>query len=1844
MRFFLWSLMALPFLFFSCTPTPKEAQQLKEVVYNPKVVAFTSGMVSRKSEVIIRFSEPVAEAQAGAEAASDIMKISPSIKGECYWVDQTALAFRPSSAMASNQQYEVRVRLSKIFPEGGDDFTYQFRTIPQNYRLSVGAVAEDPSSPKLQVLEGTLVLSDYEEKDKVTTAVKGWQEDEPLKIEWQQGTVKNQYTFKVKGIERKAATEEVKILVDGQALDIQKKEEKTVKVFGLKEFEVTEVKSEFTNHNRIVLSFSDPLATDQNLKGLITANKTGIKTKISGHQIIVYFKYKHKGEIRLKVHGGIKNKAGVTLKGQRVYDFSFASNDPKVAFVGKGNIIPQSDGLVIPFKAVSLKAVQLQVIKIYASNVGLFLQENGLSGHQNVKRAGRLVLKRTIPLNTNRSLDLNEWNTFSVDLAQYMEVEPGAIYRVGFKFSRKHTILPCADVEETTSFDQDDEITDQEMAYYDGPSAPRSLWDNYYDYSDYYKNRKNPCHEAYYGSSQFPFKNILASNFGIIAKSGSVGEVVVAVTDLRSTAPQSGIEVTLYNFQHQEITKGMTNKEGLVRLNNHKMTPFLVVASKGDQKGYLRIPHEKALPTSQFNVFGETAQKGLKAFLYGERGVWRPGDTLFVSAIIEDKVKALPAEHPLIFSVDNAKGQQVFRTVQPQRRDHFYLFKVPTDANAPTGNWKATLTVGGAHFDKYLKVETVKPNRLKIKLDFGTDRLTSVKQDINGTMNVKWLHGATAQHLETKMMASLKAIPTRFDNFNDFSFDDPSRKFESESVTFFEGKLDAKGQAAIKGSLHTNSVAPGMLSASFTTRVFEEGGDFSIDRLTIPYSPYANYVGLRIPEGDKRGMLLTGKEHHIDVLRLDDNGKPFSQAQLHYEILKVNWRWWWEQGEDNLARYLSSHSRTPVKEGLVKLTNGKGQIDFQIDYPEWGRYLVRVMDPESGHAAGQTMYVDWPGYANKPKGAATGSAEIMTLSAKADQYNVGEKAEVTFASAAGGRALVSIENGSRVLKEYWVETQKDFTPFSFELTPEMAPNIYVNVTMVQPHQHTENDLPIRMYGLTPILVEDPATRLLPEISMPETLVPEQEFKVRVSEKNGLPMTYNLAVVEDGLLDLTRFKTPKPWDYFYAKEALGVRTWDMYNYVLGAYGGKMEPVLAIGGDGDLNRKQAKADQNRFVPVVKVLGPFTLEAGKEQVHQLRMPQYIGSVRTMVIARHEAKYGTAEHTTPVKQPLMVLATLPRVLGPGEKLRLPVTVFGMEDQLGTVDVKLSVTGPLKTTSKLQQVHFKKMGEQMVFFDLEVAKALGMSKVMIEAKSGNGLVAKHEIAVEVRNPNPPMARVFAQTLQGGNSRIPFELHGMAGTNKVSLEVSSLPAINLTKRMNYLIRYPHGCVEQTTSGVFPQLVLGNFVELSVDQEKEIEKNVKAGIQRLMSFLLPSGGLTYWPGSGLRANEWGTNYAGHFLLEAEKKGYEVPSSFKSKWLEYQSDKASRWEQGNGNNDFVQAYRLFTLSLAQEPNKSAMNRMRTMSGLSSEAKMRLGMAYALTGTPEVAKTLMHEAAQNSAMQSNNDQATYGSALRNQAMALEALLEIGDMDAAKPLILEVAEQLGRDQWYSTQTTAYALLAISKVAKEGAPKSMTFEYALNKEPSVSVKSERAFYQVELAAEKQNQELLIAADDDQLLFARVIVSGVPFGEDPTELHKNLQLRVNYYDLEDHPIEVDNIAQGMDFKAVVHVKNTAQMRQLKDMALTQIFPSGWEIHNSRLDAFADNAKYDRPDYLDIRDDRVYQYFDLKAGEEKSFALLLNASYQGQYYLPSVSCEAMYDREVTARKPGRWIKVMAQNEL
>jgi alpha-2-macroglobulin len=1335
-------LLFLPVLSLLSGCKAKESDNYPHSPFHNAISAFTSGEISAASSIMVEFARPVEAAVTGESAASGLLVVTPSVRGKAVWAGDRTLVFRPDNNLPAGTRFRVEVGLPELMPDEKEPFFFTFRTITQDSWLVKESIGpESPEEYESYSVVVRLMLADVAAEEDVRGNVNVRYDGNTVTPGFTRVDGRN-YFIELAGIAR--GDEQRNLQVDIKKGKLIKDEPRSlaITVPGENEFSILSARMESTPRKVITVTFSDPLDQGQDMSGLFRLADADLSWSVDNNRVMLYPGESLRGEHMLRVLPEIRNSRGNTLVAPGEFTFSFSSENPEVEIIGNGTVMPYSDGLYLPFRAVSLNAVRVRIIKIYEHNIGHFLQANTPGGSQELKRAGRLVHRQRISIDNDPTLDLGKWNTFSLDLSEFIQPDPGAIYRVELGFERSDVNYPCAgmpsgendDSGSDTPFGEmysnevlypfgeayaneesdpsfyggthtgDDHFVDSDPARADG-----DFWDSpdmyYSDFPYYYppgwswQERNNPCSPSYYSRERWVSRNILASNLGIMVKGGNDGNYVVTVNDLRTAEPIGGTGVEIFNLQLVKIGEGSTGRDGVAEIVADG-TPFLLVAKMDRQRGYLRMDEGRVRPVDRFDVSGETVRKGLKGFVFGERGVWRPGDSLFISFMpLVDRQGSLPPNHPVGFELLDPRGRLVDRQVLTHSDNRLYTFRTKTGEDAVTGFWMARVTMGGVVFNRQLRIETIRPNRLKVDLDIPGQVLWSGTRALFG-IDSEWLHGSPASGLRTDVRLNVSHRETSFDGFSGFIFDDPVRDIDSPEIMVFEGRLDERGETSFESVVPEFSQAPGFLSAKFTTRVFEEGGAFSVSSSAAGISPFAFYAGIRSPAGDDQGRLVTETDHRFEVVSADSDGNAAGNRVLDFTVYKMEWRWWWEKAEEDIGRYISSGVNNFVDKGSVTTgQSGEASFVFRVDEPDWGRYLVRVVDRESGHATGNIVMVDWPGWAREA-GDADG-ASLLAFGTDKREYTVGEDITVTFPSMGQGRARVSLETGSTVLRSWWVEPRDETTSFTLKATGEMTPNIYISVTLIQPHSQTANNRPVRLHGVVPAMVTNPGTRLDPLIETYDTWRPDEPAVIKVSEAANREMDYVVAVVDEGLLGLTNYGTPDPWNRFNAREALGVKTWDIYNEVIGAFGGKIEQLFSVGGDSELLDAGEQNQMRRFEPMVRFLGPYRLDRRDENSHTINIPSYTGAVRVMVIATDGEATGSTDAGVRIRKPLMVWSSMPRVMSPEERLSVPVTVFVSENNIRDVTVSLEGSHHYEIVGESRQtVRFDGPGEKNVLFE----------------------------------------------------------------------------------------------------------------------------------------------------------------------------------------------------------------------------------------------------------------------------------------------------------------------------------------------------------------------------------------------------------------------------------------------------------------------------------------------------------------------------------------------------------------
>lgn len=1821
--------------------------------YNPLIESFSAGPISRNGYITVTLAEALAPEQ--LPSWSERVSVTPNTKG--VWSIDTTLTvirFTPEESLERGARYDTELSLTKLYPNKPDaeDFVFSVMTLPAVATATLGKIYCTESGSYR--IEGLVITADSEDSDQLKRMAQ-WSES--VEAIWGHSSDGRVHQFTINNLFPSGDSRTLWLsLSDAQsgydqpqvlAIDIPAKD-----VFTLLTANVIP-----GSDNALELCFSQMIDPVQDVTGLITIGDVDSRINVDGSIVRLYYEKNDKDELELVVAPSLRSSKNETLKQEIRQKVAIECNRPGVRFVGSSTIVPSVKDRpnAVTFQARDLRAVTLRVMRIPEQNMRQVLQDGSISEQPNLIRTARPVACTTIFLDRNSSLNLDRWATYSLDLQKIIEPEPGALYYLNLSFERSYTTLDCVP--------ESERITPAEAARADREqmeSMNRAFdmggyyWDmDRVDWANYSWSEKDmPCSMSYY-YNRSAGRNLLVSDLGVIAKSGAANgynsrghSYQFRVHSIATTQPIANATIDLHNYQGVKLTNCTTDSDGAATASWSGSAPYYAVVSAGKERNYLLLNSGSELSTSTFDVSGEVLQEGVRGFVYTERGVWRPGDSIYMNLIL-NRTDFIPADHPVTVELRNPQGQLYQQRTAPHPVGSIYIFMLSTDESAPTGVWNATIKAGGVTFVKRLRIESIKPNRLSINLNFpAVDTILKRGRPMNATLSSHWLTGAPSADMKYTIDIELSSANGALSDmvppgaksaiYKNYTFDNPYATFENEKLAPISGTLNAEGTTTITAPIgEAEKPTGGMLKAELTTRVFEPSGESSIDVVSMLYSPFTDYVGISSPVKD-RGQLDTDRNYDFGFVTVGPSAAARPGREIEVSVYKVQWSWWWSSdSQSSLARYVSDNSLSPILTKRLRTDNaGTAKLPVRMGRDQWGTYYITARDLGSGHTSAMMAYFDWPGYERSGEGSDPSAAMRLGVTLDKQSYTVGERARVSFPATAGSRAIISIETGAEVLSTIPVECKVENGMAQTEFTVEsaMQPNAYVSVTLLQPYATVANDLPVRLYGVTPIKVGSPESHLYPTIKCPAEVLPESELQITVGEKNGRAMSYTLAIVDEGLLGLTRFRTPSPWDAFNARVALGVRTWDVYNNVLGAYGGRIEQMFAIGGDDALSNA-GKNGARRFPPVVRYLGTFTLKKGASTTHKVKLPAYMGSVRVMVVAAQGDAWGSAAESVKVRAPIMLMGSAPRVVAPGDVIDVPATLMVDEDGVGDVEISVKAGDRFKLVGPAtQKVNAKQKGEQMAYFRMEVLASGSNSDIRLTASSKSGGYAPHySMTIPVRHLGTPTVEGQNQTLAAGKSlTIDRAFSGLPSTRKLGLEVSALPAMSLQRRLYYLENYPYGCIEQIVSGAFPLLYLPQMEKLTEQQSAAMRSKGEEVLRKLRNYSTPQGGMGYWMGES-SVNSWGTIYALHFMTTASHKGYEVPQALFGRLKTYTLNMVRRWDASTAPSlNLTDAYGLYVLALAGQPEMGAMNRLRQSPELlSAPARSMLAAAYAAASRADIGRALLA-----GATPTVQDRTDYGSSLREQSMALIGAIGLSDGGRADALAKSVASELAGSEWLSTQSSAWAIISMGEyTTKNKRSDEMKFTWsAAAKQGEVSVKT--PIWSSSWAVTSAKEKVVISNHGTGTLYVNTSASYLAVGDSIKPTSNGVSVTVTYLDGRGAPLDVNNLKRGVDFTSRVVVTNTTT-NEIKDLMLSHPVPSGWEIMTPVGAALPDGVTY-----RDVRDAAVNSYIpSLRAGASVMVSLSLTSTYGGSFALPAIHCAAMYNGHLSGNSASGRVNVV-----
>jgi alpha-2-macroglobulin len=1807
--------------------TPEEIMDNLEMM-SQHFLSYPKALISVGEEFVFILSEPL-ETMATAEELSKFFSIFPQVNAEIRMENNALIKVTPGTLLKSDTEYTISINLNAIKPDyTGYVISYPVKTNMQYIELSqpVFIINDDQSVSVFVTTNCSDVVNAGDLKACFSTATK------EISISELSPT-----SFLVEFLFAKGIPSGGSIQFDGKAIQSDLKEKIELFDINMDIFQV--FNAVYDNESKeLKIYFSQILDEKQELKGLIKADKRDLNFLRKQNELTIYIPSDNMEEkLSVRINKSIRSISKQTLDNDFIFEIDLIPPKPELKFLDNGHYIPSDGEFKVPIASRGLNAAKMAVVEIQADRLPYILTWYNLQylNEHDLIRFGKLIYTEKVSLKTAQK-DNDGWSTFGIDLSGKFAKNSGNMYMIFFDFGPQDIQISCS------------EQIDVSKYAYKIPKADRfskkdyrEYWNSYYYYDDYYyddyyyddydwNNRNNPCKLSYYNNKSGIQKAIMCTDYGYIAKM-SERECNISVVNLKSAAPESGVYLQLLDLQGDLMATSRTDNNGLARFTNLSKPAYTVKMEKSGSVSFFKLDDHLSL--TDFEISGDRSESEISWYAYSERDVYRPGDDIHVNLMLNRRMSDIPNELPIKMSFFNPENSLMAESTQKYEEGKWiYSFKLNTKLSDKTGLYRCDFRIGPQKIQKYIRVETIRPNTTSI--DFVPDNLedkTIYSDFIKGKLHLKHLTGYDIAGAQINAEAKAKAIPNPFSKFRNFHFDEYWKQ-DFGTIALFSVTTSTNGTASFLGDFDFKELnAPVSLSLEFQTTLPEGGVNTEVKRFTV--NPMSSYVGIKRNEGSAWGKNYYLKDKKIiELVNLDKKGKILNRKKSYNYAISRHERYWWVDSYRfrSQSQYMSEYNWKQVKAGTVDL-NGQGNIDISSDISQDGAYLFTIIDPESGHKS--QLYFNVSAYGRVRAGS---EAFILPFGLDKEECVSGENVEVQLPGIEGAKALISVEQGDKVLEQKWVSLSDKESVHTIKSNESWTPNVYVHVSVIQPYMQANNDLPLRLYGIQNLKVNPVKSRLQPTIQTTDKYESNKSYEVKIKEKEGRRMQYTLAVVDEGLLSLTGYQTPNPANYFSGKFPLLVKTSDMYNLLIRYYKAKFAGIMSIGGDGTYN-PDALPEIQRFEPVVLHLGPFDLKTGGENTHSINIPNYIGKVRVMVVACNEDNFGNAEKNVEVKNPLMVQSIFPKALNVSDVFKLPVNIIRDDASVKTLTLKARAdAGFLDGLKGSVNLNFPREDQFTHYYDIKVLDQAGAVNVEIEAISGNKSM-KENTLINVNYPHAYQPEREQMIISPGETKeIIVNSKGVASAFKAEILFGGKAIPDFSNKKNYLITYPYGCLEQTSSGAFALLHLDKITQLSAAEKADRELYLRAYIGKLNEFVRADGSFSYWRNGYYES--WSDIYAGHIMVELMQDNFmRSTDPILNRWLGVHFNRANSWRyvEKSGELEYqlmLQAYRLFVLAQGGKPAKSAMNLfMSSYKPNNRQTLYLMAGAYKLSGYDAKAKEIL-ETAEKTEDNLRHSYWYFGDEIRNIALALRVLSLFDDLKSKQDLFYDkLVEMHDKNPWVSTQTLGWTFTAINQYIGGQVTKS-NVQYSLNMRGKteefghIGVRAKTVY----LNTSDWGKKMTVVNTGKTKLYVTINSRYVPTELSMPAESRNVDLSASWFVEGSGRSHTQGFKPGENVVVAVTVKNTSGLPQ-ENLALNVKMPSGLELLNPGLSDLNYSGASDASiQFQEYRDDRVYTFFQLRPGESRRFEFRAKAAFEGDFFMPAVVVEHMYNNQIYAR--------------
>jgi len=1477
----------------------------------------------------------------------------------------------------------------------------------------------------------------------------------------------------------------------------------------------------------------------------------------------------HGQRYQVTLRPGLAAASGEKIQTSATFTVTIEHRPPSLGFRGSNYVLPRLGGQQLPLTSVNVDAAKLTLLRI---------NDRNLSEQINDRRIAT----------TLRGYDINAIAERSGE-----QVWEGELTITGERNQEITTAIPVGEILENT-----------QPGIYVIAAAP----------ADAKQSRSNTR------ATQW----LVVSDLGLSTFKGRDG-LHVFVRSLDSAKPLNNIDLRLYARNNSELGRATTNAEGYVRFD-----PGLLRGSGGREPAALMAYHaadfnfldltRPAFDLSDRGVAGRAAPGPVDAFLYTERGVYRPGETVELMALLRDSQGYAQENLPLTLKLIRPDEVELAQIALTEDHGGGLHARLPLAANARTGTWTVR-----AHTDPEaqpvgqlkFQVEDFVPQTLRLELQTDAD-LLKPGETATVAATGQFLYGAPAANLKTKAEIILREDGDPYPDYPNYRFGLVQESWTAKRYPLPLLDTDAQGETQAVVRLDEIPDTGRLLKAVVQVSLFEPGGRPVNRSLGLPYRIRPLAIGIR-PEFPDDAVQL-GQSAAFSVIAVDPTGQRLAVDGLRAELFREDYEYYWYYKNNRWDYKLIIRD----SEALLEQT-----LDLSADQPatitqqalDWGRYRLEVFDPKTGAASSVRFNVGW--FVEPSAGAVP---DQLRITLDKPRYQIGETARVQVTAPFAGEVLLTV-----VTDRLWTTRRfhlpEDGATFDLPIEAEWGPGVYLTATAFRPAENPNKRGPGRAIGVTWLALDPQPRTLTVQLDAPKELTPRQTFTLPVSVEGvaaGEPAWLTVAAVDEGILQLTDFATPDPVDYFLGKRRLGVDLLDLYGQLIETGG---RPGQLRSG-GDAAGRQLGGPGVRTVKTVALFsGPLALDAQGQAQVPLELPDFNGELRLMAIAWDRSRLGQADVPLLVRDPLIAQAYLPRFLAPEDVSRITLNLQNLSAPAGIYRVRLNADGAIALADDAAfeynvTASDSQTAERRSFELRGVEPGAGRIQMRVDGPANFQLSREWEIGV--RPAQAILTEREASRLAPGKeftATTALTQDFLPGTGQVNLSFATRPNLDVPGLLAQLDRFPYGCVEQTISRALPLLYFEQTAQQwGVKDADSVRERVQGAIQRLLSMQRYDGGFGLWSADS-SAERWLSAYALDFLTRAREQDYLVPAAPYQRGLDWLKDRL----HADGTDEatlLAKAYALYVLARAGQAPIGELrylhdNYARKLPTVLAQAQLAAALArYGELNRAREAFELALAATPNRGAWRD-----YGSPLRDRA-ALTALLSESRLlpDAVPTLVEQLAAEIQNRRYTSTQEQAWLLLAAQALLQARG----TLNLTVNGQPVLA--NEDPFYLRPTPAELA-QGVTVVNRGRQPVWVVANRSGVPVAPLPPT-QEGFAIARRFYDRSGQAVDPNQVKQNDLLVAVI--TGEALTDENHQALIVDLLPAGLEIENARLAHNQSTAelrwlpKLSKTLHTEFRDDRFVAALDLN-GKDKAFAVayLARAVTPGEYRLPAVFVEDMY---------------------